>query len=246
MLFLRYKYSSPFRGRKSVKFENNYRDKEDVHFIASGRTLEKIRKYLHDREHWEDAYAAIAKEYGAKQLGGFSTLPYMIFDKPQTHPALHKEAAEEDGTYFYEINPDTPEGKALRARIEDIPRAELGFNQFAKMLTGAEDVLTNPDNLIAPGHTGSGFASSSIAAYYRKYGETYVVSVPRVVRGIFNDASRKEADGYTYEWFTPPDSQQIPYSKVVELREKEKGDQLSPQSSTKAFGYTPRRTMQGA
>ena len=73
---------------------------------------------------------------------------------------------------------------------------------------------------------------------FDKIGDTYVVSVPRVIRGVFNAASAKaskedhydQAAGYTFEWWSPPDSTQIPYSKLVELREKEKGDQLVPRT----------------
>jgi hypothetical protein len=87
------------------------------------------------------------------------------------------------------------------------------------------------------------------AATFTKYGDTYVVSVPRVIRGIFNEASAKasEKDGYTqaagyrYENWTPPDSVQIPYSKTIELREQQLGDQLKPVTVMKSVAAFPDR-----
>jgi hypothetical protein len=112
---------------------------------------------------------------------------------------------------------------------------------FAKRLTGAEKVPLNPDQIQEPGTYNTHFVNgrdNGNAASYRKYGDVYVVEVPLTIRGIFNAASEKEsqefqyrinvAAGYKYEWFTPPDSQLIPLSKVIELREKELGDQTKP------------------
>lgn len=235
-----------------MAFEHQYLDKS-AHFIAGGRTLEIIKKYEYDQEHWKEAYAAIAKEFGANELHGNRFLPFFLFDNPVSNPAL--DAGEADKTrdgktvYLYKVNPDTPEGKALMQRIGDIPKNELGFHLFAKKLTGQENTPVNPDNLEDPQaakpnayYPHPNYANTEYdAAIYRKYGDTYVVSTPLVVRGIFNDAAKKEAEGYTYEWFTPPDSEQIPYSKVVEIREKALGDQLKPQVSTQAVGAFPTR-----
>lgn len=230
-----------------MSFKNNYRDTE-AHFIAAGRTLDFIKKYEYGMEHADEAYAAIAKEYGAKKLGGSRFLPFFIFDQPVTNPALELKASDKrkDGTvqYLYEVSSETPEGKALWDRIADIPKQELSFHQFARLLTGTENTATNPDRLLLPGEKTPSYESSTDSAIYRKYGDTYVVSVPRVLRGVFNGASKDEADGYTYEWFTPPDSQQVPYSKVVELREKTLGDQLASIPSTRPFGVVPPRRTQ--
>jgi hypothetical protein len=222
-------------------FGAEYTDKS-AYFIAAGRTLDIIKKYEDDKKNAEALGNAIGREYGA--IATSLVGKYFILEQENNNPALklQEQYTGKDGKnkYSYEPNRETPEGKALLERMDYIPSLELGFNRFSKRLTGEEYVETNPDQLEDP-EIFKAWGGSDIAAYYRKYGDTYVVAVPRVMHGIFNAASEKAMDenhwsnsdirlaaGYKYEWFTPPDSQPIPYSKVIELREKELGDQTKP------------------
>ena len=226
-----------------MAFGQEYAD-HYAHFIAGGRTLEIIKQYEADCENPQPLLDKLAREYGAESLKGGRYNATFRFTEKTTHPALTfmQEKTEKDGTtvYLYDINTETPEGLALYDKMEDIPSGlEMTYALFAKRLTGQKDVPTNPDHLRDQyindnGHYGLNHTTTS--AMYRKYGDTYVVSVPRTVRGVFNAASKKESEeqgyscaaGYRYDWFTPPDSKPIPYSKVVELREKTLGDQLAP------------------
>ncbi|TVQ84927.1 MAG: hypothetical protein EA357_01675 [Micavibrio sp.] len=223
------------------EYFNNY-----AHFIAGGRTLEIIKQYEADCENPEAALQKLAAEYGAKDVwGGGDTF---VFAQKTTHPAFGEEEESRDPEgnlrYLYRIDHTTQEGRALQDRLDDIP-SRLGFGTFsifARRLTGEKEIATNPDFLRHPRDTSYGNSgdfregATTTAATYRKYGDTYIVSVPRTVRGVFNEASAKESEeegypvaaGYKYEWFMPPDSTPVPYSKVVELREKELGDQLAP------------------
>lgn len=239
-----------------MAFGQEYADSY-AHFIAGGRTLEIIKQYEADKKNPQPLLDEIAREYGALSLKGGRYNATFRFAEKTTHPALEfmKEKTEKDGrvVYLYDINHDTPEGAALFDKLEDIPTGmEATFSLFAKRLTGQEDVKTNPDRLRDTSYGGSGPYSedySTTPAIYRQYGDTYVVSVPRTVRGVFNEASEKEtqkegykiAAGYRYEWFTPPDSTPIPYSKVVELREKTLGDQLAPRRVPGRISVMPDR-----
>tara|TARA_R110002124_G_scaffold141145_6_gene305557 strand:- start:509 stop:1237 length:729 start_codon:yes stop_codon:yes gene_type:complete len=240
-----------------MSFGQEYSD-HYAHFIAGGRTLEIIKKYEADCENPQPLLDEIAREYGALSLKGGRYNATFRFAEKTTHPALTfmQEKTEKDGktVYLYDINTDTPEGLALYDKMEDIPSGlEMTYALFAKRLTGQKDVPTNPDHLRDPsgrsdnGHYG--LEHTTTAAMYRKYGETYVVSVPRTIRGVFNAASKKESEekgypcaaGYRYEWLTPADSTPIPYSKVIELREKTLGDQLVPRRVPKTIAAFPNR-----
>jgi len=226
-----------------MSFGQEYSD-HYAHFIAGGRTLEIIKQYEADCKNTQTLLNDIAHEYGAESLNGGRYSATLRFAEKTKHPALKftKEKTEEDGrvVYLYDINPETPEGDALLDKIDDVPTGnELTYALFAKRLTGEKDVPTNPDHLRDQYTNDSnhyGLNHTTTSAMYHKYGDTYVVSVPRTVRGVFNAASKKEskekgfncAAGYRYEWFTPPDSKPIPYSKTIELREKALGDQLAP------------------
>ncbi|MCC7036957.1 MAG: hypothetical protein IT560_06565 [Alphaproteobacteria bacterium] len=213
-----------------------------AYFIAGGTTLAAIKKYEADSADTKGMQAAIAKEYGAKEFTGVGERGYLVFDNPVENPALVLHTVYKSGGHVYRPNTDTAEGRALQEKFADVPEFDLSHHVFAKRLTGAETVATNPDHLrpssgpVGIGHYNENATSS--AASFRKYGDTYVVSVPRVIRGIFNEASAKasvednytQAAGYTYERWTPPDSTEIPYSKVIELQEKQKGDQLAQHS----------------
>jgi len=236
-----------------AEYLRNYAD-----FIADGRTLEIIKKYEDDKKNSKVLLAKVADDYGAKEVFGTSCASFTL-DHKTNDPALvfDKEYGGKDGKpkiYSYNVNQKTPEGKALQARLDDIPDFEWTFRIFAKRLTGAENVPTNPDNL----YNESGYGiddhykpeNTLQAATYSKYGDQYVVEVPRTVHGIFNAASQKKpkkdepktAIGYNYEWFTPPDSHPIPDSKVSELREKELGDQTKPRKvMEKIFSIKPRQ-----
>lgn len=231
----------------------------DVHFIAGGRTLALIRQYEWDKANPDKVYARIAGEYGGIGAAGSAESAGVIFAQAVDNQLFINPSPQQyKGTeaIYYSVNLELPEGRELAQRIEDVPAYELGFNRFAKRLTGAEETRINPDDLRdrGPGASSSPYNrdyDEVIAASYRKYGDTYVVSVPRVVRGIFNDAAApdprdgdvRRASGYTFEWFTPPDSQQIPFSKVVELRESILGDQLAPRVVEKPMGAWPKRKM---
>ena len=238
-----------------MAFGQEYADNY-AHFIAGGRTLDIIKQYEADVENPQPLKDALAKEYGAVSMSGGKYSALFTFTKETTHPALTLfDTKEKDGktSYSYEANEETAEGKALLEKLRNIPDLELTYSLFAKRLTGQEDVKTNPDHLRDPqNYSDSGPYSENhrtTSATYRQYGDTYVVSVPRTVRGVFNAASQKESEekgyncaaGYRYEWFTPPDSTPIPYSKVVELREKTLGDQLTPRRVPKSIAAFPNR-----
>ncbi len=216
---------------------------QDAHFIAGGRTLELIRKYEEDERNAKDTVENLRQELGAS----FLAFPYYyLFDHEIADPRFvldDKDKKSETRTYV--INNETPEGRAFQERVDDIPHLSLTFKIFARRLTGAEEIHTNPDHLkdSASGSSHSYGEYATTAATYRKYGDVYVVSVPRVIHGVFNEASQaldkqyhfdgkraRMSDGYRYDWFTPPDSEPIPYSKVIELREKELGSQTEPRA----------------
>ena len=221
------------------EYSSNY-----AYFIAGGSTLAAIEKYEADRANPKALQSAIAKEFGAKEFTGFGESAYLVFEKPVQNPALVLEEVYKSGDSVYRPNLDTPEGKALQARFADIPEFDLSQDIFAQRLTGAAFIETNPDHLQQGYDGGLGHyrdKATATAATFTKYGDTYVVSMPRVIRGIFNEVSAKasvdehfsQAAGYRYEWASPPDSTEIAYSKVVELNEKQKGDQLNKRSIAK-------------
>jgi hypothetical protein len=234
------------------EYSDNY-----AYFIAGGKTLAAIEKYLDDKANVRQRLDAIAREFGAQDIFGYEFDAHMIFDRqPADHPALRlveREGSDENPSYLYQVDAATPEGRALLARIGDIPQTDIGQQVFARRLMGAATVETNPDNLRQSygnginNHYNEG--ASATAATFSKYGETYVVSVPRVVRGIFNAASKKALEekghsqvaGYVYDWQTPPDCQPIPLSKVIELREREKGDQLTPRAVMRPTAVSARK-----
>jgi len=101
-----------------------------------------------------------------------------------------------------------------------------------------------------------GVRVAALSATLIKYGDTYIIEVPRTIRGIFNAASEaatkeleldagnkiKIASGFKYEWFTPQDAEAIPYSEVVKLQEQQKGDQTKPQqvkAKNSIMAFTP-------
>jgi hypothetical protein len=209
---------------------------DNAYFIAGGKALELIKKFEDDTKNSSNVVAAIGKEYGAKEMIS-STI--FVFDQETSNPALIRLSnVFPSKEYFYTVNAKTPEGRKLQERLDDIPHYVFNFELFSKRLTGAEKTATNPDRLIgdrtkpAAGYFGLGHTEN--AATFKKYGDMYVIQVPRVVRGVFNVSAKKApqkgakmADGYKYEWFTPPDSTAIPYSKVIELQEKQKGLQTA-------------------
>ncbi|TNE28797.1 MAG: hypothetical protein EP349_07450 [Alphaproteobacteria bacterium] len=238
-----------------MAFGQEYAD-QYAHFIAGGRTLEIIKQYEADCENPQLLLDDIAREYGAESLKGGRYNATFRFAEKTTHPALEfmQEKEEQDGStvYLYDINTETPEGAALYDKMADIPSGlEMTYALFAKRLTGQQDVATNPDHLRDQSYTSGHYSleHKTTSAMYRKYGDTYVVSVPRTVRGVFNVASEKDSEengypcaaGYRYEWFTPQDSTPIPYSKVVELREKTLGDQLAPRRVPQKLPAFPNR-----
>ncbi|MDI1227448.1 MAG: hypothetical protein PSY14_07175 [bacterium] len=223
---------------------------DHAYFIAGGATLAVIEKYEADRANTKGLQDAIAKEYGAKKFSGLGDSGYLVFDTAVDHPALKLDEVYKSGDHVYAANRTTPEGRALQEKFSAVPDFDLTQSIFARRLTGAKTVVTNPDNL----HDSGGYGNhhyrekhATTAATFQKYGDVYVVSIPRTVRGTFNAASAKasvedryqQAAGYTYEWWTPPDSRQIPYSRVVEMEEKEKGDQLARRSVTKKIAAYP-------
>ncbi|HYD17434.1 MAG TPA: hypothetical protein VEF76_03015 [Patescibacteria group bacterium] len=225
-----------------MAFGRDYSD-SNAYFIAGGKTLALIQKYEYERENAVEIIKGIAQEYGAARADSNSEGAFFTFNAPVNHPLFgDARPLGKNGVagWIYKVQ-DTEEGRALTARLAEIPDFDLTHTQFAKRLTGREQTDTNPDHLRNPEGYGGASDRRETAASFQKYGDTYVVSVPRVMRGIFNEAAAKlsaenhvpMAAGYTYEWFTPPDSVQIPYSKVVELREKAQGDQLAPRTVTR-------------
>lgn len=240
-----------------MAFGQEYAD-HYAHFIAEGRTLDVIKQYETDCANPQPLLDEIAREYGALSLKGGRYNATFRFAEKTDHPALEfmEEKTEKDGrvVYLYDINHDTPQGIALFDKMENIPTGlEMSFALFAKRLTGQKEITTNPDNLRDPSGGNDnrhyGLEHTTTAAIYRQYGDTYVVSVPRTIRGVFNAASQKDSEengyhcaaGYRYEWFTPPDSKPIPYSKVIELREKTLGDQLAPRRVPGSIAAFPNR-----
>lgn len=221
---------------------------EYAYFIAGGKTLETIQKYEYDKEHRKEILTEMAKELGGTSLVGSRFEVTLYANAPLDNPILKLEAEREnrDGKFWvYKLDTNSKEGAEIFARINDLPDFDPTHHVFGRRLTGKEEVLTNPDNL-QDSYGSGGFShyrekNAVTTASFQKIGDTYVVSTPRVIRGVFNDESKEaslrdhynQAAGYTYEWYTPPDSQPIPYSKVVELREQEKGDQLKPAAVTK-------------
>lgn len=209
---------------------------DNAYFIAGGRTLELIKKYEEDQKNPDALFDAIAHEYGAKkQYSG----QIFMFDQETKNPAFKLDIYGSKDEWVYIVNEETPEGRALEERLKDVPFVN---NSFPKRLTGKADILVNPDNIDQEIHGSTPYApgTTRYAAGYRQYGDIYVVSIPRTIHAVFNDASKRYQDmgsnvagGYRYEWFTPPDSQPIPYSKVVELKEKELADQTKPQQINK-------------
>lgn len=212
-----------------------------AYFIAGGKTLEIIKQYESDVANEKQLRAALAKELGGTDISGTRFEATLYADKKIPVPAgfeLEREPQGKSKLWVYKADRDTKEGRAVMERLEDIPQFDLGRRIFAKRLTGTTEVQTNPDNLQQSfGDTNSHYEEkrTTWSASFSKYGDTYVVSVPRTVRGIFNEESKRasiedhydQAAGYTYHWFTPPDSKEIPYSRLVELQEQLKGDQLA-------------------
>lgn len=214
-----------------------------AYYIAGGKTLAAIKQYLSDVENADELTKALAREFGADDAKGAS-YDFTLFASKQLpdNPAYKFESGprEHSPGWKYVVNLETPEGRALRERYEDIPQyGGLSSRIFARRLTGSETVLTNPDHLRQSfGYENRHYSdkAEASAASFQKIGDTYLVSVPRVIRGIFNEESAKaskedhyeQAAGYAINWWTPPDSTQIPYSKVIEMLENEKGDQLAP------------------
>ena len=204
-----------------------------AHFIAGGKTLAVIRKFEDDCKNHKQLIQNIADEYGAKRV--WPELQLFLFEHETNHPALKLEEHDaKSGTYEYTVDEATPEGKALAERFKDTPSGlTLTFRIFAHRLTGTEETERNPDKIITHSNNDTyGKDKTTTSAIYYKYKDTYVVSVPITVKAIFSEAAKNSEDhgghiiGHSYDWFTPPDSQQIPSSKVVELQEKAKGDQL--------------------
>jgi hypothetical protein len=225
----------------------------DAYFIAGGRTLAAIKEYEQDKENAKKLQQQLAQDYGAASFHGIGSNGYFTFDTPTSHPAFMIDKSMTNGQkHYYTINHETAEGQALQAKLDRIPDADITHTVFALRLTGTKIVRTNPDDLRQDfGYTNNhyGLGQSATAASFRKYGDVYVVSVPRVVRGIFNEESKaaslsdryNQAAGYTYEWWTPADSTPIPYSAVVALQEQARGDQLTPRSVMKAIAAFPDR-----
>lgn len=227
-----------------MAFGNEYTS-DYAYFIAGGKTLEAIKQYEYDKEHEKEILKGIAEELGGTSLVGSVHEITVYADKELSNPILKLEEQRENRNgkfWVYQVDRNTPEGAALFERIADIPTFDLTHRVFGRRLTGKETVLTNPDNLQESyGNSHYREKNEAATASFQKIGDTYVVSTPRVIRGVFNDESKEaslrdhynQAAGYTYEWYTPPDSQPIPYSRVVELREQEKGDQLKPATVAK-------------
>ncbi len=226
-----------------MTFGAEYSDRAYAHFIAGGRTLDIIIKYEEDKKNAKETVEALRQELRATNIFFLNTF---LFDHKIDDPRFvlnEKHSHLEESDFNYAITHATPEGRAFQARVDDIPFLPGDYKIFARRLTGTEEVHTNPDHLKDHRSIGSGIGygdCATVAATYEKYGDIFVVSVPRVIHGIFNEVSRAQdkeyhftgdvrmSDGYRYDWFTPPDSTPIPWSKVIELQEKELGDQTAP------------------
>ena len=258
------------------KFADDY-SSPYAYFIAEGRSLEAIKKEEAFKANIDAMEEAIARDYGADRYEygslysdhplpenpalalsmitatGGGLQPNLMYEKNSTYDGPKE--------YSYRANWHVPEGEALRDRMDSIPEyyrnvtflMELfGKNEYGDLKV--DYTLINPDKLENPEthttYTTFGDTNDASAAKWTKYGDTYVIAVPRTIRGIFNAASEKEtaklgltdtkiAAGYRYDWFTPPGSKPIPYSEVLKLakkevpadialKEKETGDQTKP------------------
>jgi hypothetical protein len=94
----------------------------------------------------------------------------------------------------------------------------------------------NPDQLDDTASYMPKRGSQQQAAFYYKAGGEYVIEVPRVLRAVFDKARAypsedsnylTKCESYRVEWFTPADAEPVPYSRVVELQEKDRGDQTA-------------------
>jgi len=216
-----------------------------AYFLAGGRTLEVIRQFENDVENRQALLDAIAHDYGANAVYGTERASFAASHKISSPALVFTNAyGGEEGalkTYYYEVNKATPEGRALQERLKDIPDRAASL-VFAKRLTGDDFTSRNPDKLMDREMRSTKFGNDgdlTVAASYHKYGEVYVVEVPRTIRAIFTAASEKDSEkrhtqraaGYRYEWFTPPDSEPLRDSQVLALREEtELCDQTKPQS----------------
>jgi hypothetical protein len=209
---------------------------QTAYFLARGRTLDVIAKYEADKENSEKILEDIGTEFGAERAlsdGTFFSdreLDEAIFtlEKKYEHQGRDK--------YIYQARTDTAEGRTLLERVKDVPSLDLTQRIFARRLTGIAEVKLNPDNIDHHGERHYYLNRTDIAATFSRIGTEYVVQVPRVLRAVF-DASAKPypenrpfgtmCESHRFEWFTPPDSKAVPYSMVIELRERELGDQLA-------------------
>lgn len=208
---------------------------QTAYFLARGRTLDIIKKYEADKASAKQDLAQIAAEYGAVEI-------YPALEEACSKQTLDPDIFENREGNSYRIRRDTPAGQALLERIADIPDTDWHQHIFAKRLSGAKETKLNPDNIDEYGERHYELNKTDTAARFSRIGDEYVVQVPRVLRAVF-DASAKHhpkdspcgtmCESHRFEWFTPPDSEPIPYSKMTELREREMGDQ------------TVQRTVQG-
>lgn len=214
----------------------------NAYFIAGGRTLALVKEYEEQKRSSFGPLDAIAADYGGIALQrDESGIKLFAFKKLDSEGLELKEFvdAPSAGTALYVYSPkaDTPAGQAIIERVSNVPGP--ANEVFGKWLTGKQLTETNPDGLSDHENLGRGhyYKGTELAsATFERYGDAYVIAVPRVIRGVFNDEAKKLSKGgrfnisagYTYEWFTPPDSTPIPYSKVVELQEQQLGDQLAP------------------
>jgi hypothetical protein len=234
------------------EYTSNY-----AYFIAGGETLEIIEQFEKDAANRDALQNAIALEHGAKavEIDGIHGFRFLS-DREINDPALvfDKSYSGLDASKVYLINEKTDEGKALRARLDDVPSGIKDHACFAQRLLADKDtdkdkayVLTNPDRLLDDEGRG-GYEghykvdNQKLAVSYSKHGNVYLVKVPHVIHGIgiqFNEAaSDRTATGYGYDWFKPPGSDAIPDYVALAIKQVGLGDQTKPQQVKTKPGRT--------
>lgn len=199
----------------------------EAYFIAAGQSLQIILDYERDAQDPRSLVTDIEREFGGtfvhpqpiwtSMAGGWT----FFFNQTVQNDAL-KLLSTTDG-FCYGPNSDTQAGCTLKERLEANLFNGLDRYVFAKRMTGQQMTDFNPDNIKEFGSNTNG-----PAARYERFGDAYIICIPIVVTAVYEPGGSKKPIGIECNWFVPPDSEQIPYSTYLGLKEREWGDQLKP------------------